>query len=435
MQVFISQYKRLQNIIGVDLFNTILVTGALFLVSFISYILQFYLGRTLSVEGFGDFTALLTIAGILAFVGNVISYATIKMYSELKSANDLPHIKWLFKQTMVYSAFLGLLLGALTIILSSIITDHLNITSNTTVIYFGLHLAVTFVPIFIAVYLQGIFRFVWLSIFIVLSAILRLLFPVAFLSIFYYEPGFVYFGFFLALVLSALFGYIAIQEQLKKVQVQSFGNSSLNTIIKSSLFNGLALFTLTTMISVDIIAVKYYFTPYDAGIYSGVVTLGKVIIFGAGTVATVMFPKAAFVNKNYIAFKSVLKKFGLIQILFVLAGAGTFILFPQFITHALFGEKFNNSVPYLRLYSIFGALYVLSNFMVLVLVALGEKKFTLFVPFFLLIQILGILFYHNSLSQIILVGIVSILLLLVFVIFNILIVLKNLSKKESLNVS
>lgn len=435
MQVFLSQYKRLQNIIGVDLFNTILVTGALFLVSFISYILQFYLGRTLSVEGFGDFTALLTIAGILAFVGNVISYATIKMYSELKSANDLPHIKWLFKKTMAYSAFFGLLLGILAIIFSSIITDHLNITSNTTVIYFGLHLAVTFVPIFVAVYLQGTFRFVWLSLFIVLSAILRLLFPVAFLSIFSYEPGYVYFGFFLALLLGALFGYIAIQKQLKDVQVQSFSNSSLNTIIKSSLFNGLALFTLTTMISIDIIAVKYYFTPYDAGIYSGVVTLGKVIIFGAGTVATVMFPKAAFVNKNYIAFKSVLKKFGLIQILFVLAGAGVFILFPQFITHALFGEKFNNSVPYLRLYSIFGALYVLSNFLVLVLVALGEKKFTLYVPSFLLLQILGILFYHNSLSQIILVGIVSILLLLVFIIFKILKVLGNLSNKESLNVS
>jgi O-antigen/teichoic acid export membrane protein len=425
MSALRNLYSKYQLLFGSDLVNTVIVTGALFIVSFLAYLLQFYLGRTLTVEGFGDFTVLLSLAGILAFVGNVIGYAVVKVYSELSAQEEYSKIKWLFFKTIKYSSILGVLFGLVSILLSSVITNILNIQSINTVLFFGLHLIFIFSPVYVAVFLQGTSRFVWFSAFVVIAALLRLIFPIIFVQTISNDPENVYLGFFVGLVISLLFGFLVARHFLLKGVSSKVDRSLLHNISKNSIYNGLALLTLTTMISIDLVAVKYYFEPFEAGIYSGVVTLGKIVIFGAGTVATVMFPRAVSVNKDYKAFIILLKKFGVIQVFFAVSMVLLFTLFPSLITHTLFGEKFASSIPYLALYTLFVGLYVLANFAVLSLVALGAKKFSLYMPVFLVIQLIGLVLFHGTLYQIILVNIISLLLLFSFIMFTMYIVLKK----------
>ncbi len=413
--------------------NTLIVTGALFVGSFFSYLLQFYLGRTLSVEGFGDFTVLLSVAGILTFFGNVIGYAVVKIYSELTAKATFSKIRWLFFKSLKYSALLGIFLGALCILLASVIATALNIQSSQTVVAFGLYLTLVFVPIYVAVYFQGTYRFVWFGFFIVLNAFLRFLLPIVFIKLVSSDPSYVFLGILLSQFLVILIGYVvANRVALKNVQSQADAGL-LNNVFKNSIFNGLALFTLTVMISIDVIAVKYFFEPYVAGIYAGVVTLGKIVLFGAGTVATVMFPRAVSVNTDYYGFMSVFKKFGFIQVIFVMGSILIFSLFPSFITHTLFGEKFVSSIPYVAFYTAFISFYVLINFAILALIALGEKKFSLYMPLFLVFQLVGFYLFHKSIFQIIWVDIVSMLLLFVFMLFNIVVVFKRMKGQSTLN--
>ncbi len=432
MSIAKTTYAKLQTVFGVDLLNTLIVTFSLFLASFFSYLLQFYLGRALSIEGFGDFTVLLSVAGIITFFGNVIGYAVVKMYSELATQNSIGKIKWLFSKTIRYAGLIGVFLGILCFLFANSIVEFFNILSVLTVVYFGLYLTLAFVPIYVAVFFQGTYRFIWFSFFIVVSALLRLIVPVVFTQFIAAEVSSVYLAFFISQLLSIFIGYIVASKHVLKVVETEADNFLFHNILKTSLFNGLALFTLTTMISIDVIVVKYLFDPYTAGIYSGVITLGKIILFGAGTVATVMFPRAVSVNKDYIGFKSLFKKFGLIQIVFVFVSLCLFSLFPSLITHTLFGEKFTSSIPYVAGYALFVCLYVLINFVILALIALEEKKFSLYMPVFLFLQLLGFSILHDSLYQIIWVNIISMLLLLVFVALNMLSVFRRLKGQPKL---
>ena len=430
MELIKKLFLSLQSKLGQDLFNTLLVTGALFTASFFSYLLQFFLGRTLPVEEFGNFTALLSLVSILTFFGTVVGYSLVKIFSELNSVNQQGKIKWLFYEIIKYSTVAGLFLGFICILFSSQIEQALKISGSTTIIIFGLYLVFSFVPIYLAVFFQGVYRLVWFSVFLVGSSLIRLLVPSLFVVLVQPSASVVYFGLLIGQLLTILLGVgIAKFACLQSENIEK-DKAVTSQLFKDSFFNGLALLTLTIMIAIDVIAVKFFFTPYLAGIYSGVVTMGKIIVFGAGAVATVMFPRAVMVKNDYVGYKNGVTKFFILQIIFVLGSLFFFVAFPEAITHLLFGPRYEESIQYIPLYSVFVGFYVLINFTILALIAIGEKRFSLFMPLFLIVQCVGFYLFHSDINQVLIVNVVSMLLLFAFMVFNVVKVIDRL-KNES----
>jgi O-antigen/teichoic acid export membrane protein len=131
-------------------------------------------------------------------------------------------------------------------------------------------------------------------------------------------------------------------------------------------------FGLMLLNNLDMILVKNFFTPEIAGYYAGTVTLGKLLLFSAGIVTTVMFPQISALYAKKDNTNKKFKEFLILQLVFVVATAAIFVVFPRLITQLFFGKSFLPSAQFLPSFSIFISLYVLINFMVMYFLAINQ---------------------------------------------------------------
>ena len=166
--------------------------------------------------------------------------------------------------------------------------------------------------------------------------------------------------------------------------------------------------------NIDIILVKHFFAPQQAGLYAAIALVGRVVYLACWSVVSAMFPIAAGEREHEP------RSFLLVPLLLVAAIGGTFVtvsaLFPHPIMHILFGSGFHSATEsLLAWYAACTALYALS--MTLMTYEMSRKIANtawLQLAFGLLV-IAGISRFHASMLQVIHVQIALRLLLLVLV--------------------
>jgi len=121
----------------------------------------------------------------------------------------------------------------------------------------------------------------------------------------------------------------------------------------------------------------------------------------------------------------------MLLILVLVVGVTCYQIFPQIITNLFFGKAFENSVKYLPLFSVFVALYVLINFLVMFFLAIDKKKVGFLLLPGIVIQYIALNFFHDSLWEVINVNIVvSVLILIILSVYFYFSVSNNLKKKD-----
>jgi O-antigen/teichoic acid export membrane protein len=92
--------------------------------------------------------------------------------------------------------------------------------------------------------------------------------------------------------------------------------------------------------NVDILMVKHYFAPNDAGIYAAVALVGRLLYFATWSVTSAMFPISAG-----SAAESDSRRVLVVPLLFVAAMSTIFVVFlasfPGFVIRTLFGSDFH----------------------------------------------------------------------------------------------
>jgi len=174
----------------------------------------------------------------------------------------------------------------------------------------------------------------------------------------------------------------------------------------------------TSLTNMDLILVKKYFPPIEAGYYAGTITLGKIILFGVGAVTTVMFPKVVALYTKKENFYPKLKSLLTILVGLLIISVGFYSIFPGIVTRMFFGKGFENSIRYLPAFSIVVALYVLINFFTSFFLAIEKRKVAFFLIPGVLMQYVLINFFHSSLFEVIkidiFVCIITLTLLLIY---------------------
>lgn len=111
----------------------------------------------------------------------------------------------------------------------------------------------------------------------------------------------------------------------------------------------------------DIILVKHFYEPEDAGLYAAMALIGRIVYFGTWTVVTLLFPIVVKLEKegkdHTLYFLGGLAVVGLIAAGIVLFS----YLFPELMVNILFGEAYISIAPLLWKYALATALFALSN--------------------------------------------------------------------------
>ena len=99
------------------------------------------------------------------------------------------------------------------------------------------------------------------------------------------------------------------------------------------------ILTRTFLYTADVIVVKHFFSPTDAGLYSGVSTVARIIFYITGPVCIVLLPTVKL--KNHLKEnKKYLNKALLITFVLGTAALLFFLVLPSLSVKMLVGSKF-----------------------------------------------------------------------------------------------
>ncbi len=391
--------------------GTLIVTVGSFLGSVFSYLLQLFLGRNLTVAQYGLFNALLSLSVIISVFNGALSTSLIKAVSELKAHEHYGVITKLFRQLSLLALAGGMVFFLLILLFRHSFAKFLHTGESTLFIIFGVYIGITLLGIIAPAFLQGLLRFKAYAFWLVLTSVLRFLFPVLLVFV-----GFEVKGVFLGIAFSVICSYLAAAFLLRRDFQEGFTDKLHRYYKKILIFAGPVLFVhlgLTILNNADVVLVKHYFDADLAGIYSGTVTLGKILLFGAGTVGVVMYPQIAAAYARKEDYYAKIKPFLLLQTAVVVLGLVAFVFFPKVLTLTMFGSRYLDSVEYLPGFSVFIAFYILANFLTLFFLAIEKVKVFVLHISAVILQLVLIATYHADLNQVIFMNVaVSGLLLL-----------------------
>ena len=164
--------------------------------------------------------------------------------------------------------------------------------------------------------------------------------------------------------------------------------------------------------SADVLLVKYYFTPDQAGIFAKAAMVARMAFFLPGPVCSAMFPKVTSVGGSSRASRHTLYK---AMVLTGLIGGGigvACLIFPNLLLRLLVREVQPGQVDVLRAMVL--ALAPLTLIMVLMNFELAQRRFRIMLPLTLCAAgyLLGVWWWHATLLHVVAVlGVVSTLAL------------------------
>ncbi len=253
-------------------------------------------------------------------------------------------------------------------------------------------------------FLKGSLRFFWAAVVLLSEAASKLLYAIVLTYAGF--PELAYLSIPLSLMTAALFGFLVIwnmrasvpqseiRERLTEKEITQFPFkfffSSMATSVSTIIF-----------LSVDVLLVKHFFGPVEAGQYALLSLVGKMVFF-LGSLPTVFM--VTFVSRNDGLKKS---SKGVLTAIFlaVLALTGlaflVFGLFGFLTAPVLFGLKAVAIVQWLPLYTLSIALFTLGNVIVVYHLAKRHYAFSLAAFLLALSMVAGLWLDHDEFSDVV----------------------------------
>jgi len=372
-----------------------------------NFFFHLMMSRMLDVKTFGEFEALISLMYIISVPAATLMTMVTKYSSEFHAADEKEKIGLLFTRFTKVLLFWGIVLFVLFALASPLIAQFLKLDSFWPVVILGTIILVSFLEAINGGILNGLQKFFAMSVLGGVTVLLKITFAFVFIKLAFELSGAI--G---ALSLAIIVGYF-INLSVVRRSVK-FGKGEL-TGIKEMFFylfpTFVILLCLVFYYSIDVVLVKYFFSPELAGQYGAVSIIGRIIFFVTGAVVAVMFPMLAKAKKDRSHHK-LFRNTAIIIFGVSLIGVVGYFLFPKLIITILVGSKYHTITPYIGWFGLAMLFYALIN--MLSRYFLANKNFKSLYIFVsgLVLQVALICFFHSSLAQIVLMMNISLFVIL-----------------------
>jgi O-antigen/teichoic acid export membrane protein len=371
---------------------------------------QLYMVRNLSPIDYGVLNSLFSILMIVSIPSGTLQTVVTKFIATFHATNHPEKIGFLLRSFVKKIAVISLVVSLILILGSRGISSFLQITSPLLVVTLGI---ITFFSIILPLTqggLQGLQRFGYLGLTMITNSGLKLLLGVLFVSI-----GFRVLGAIGALAISTFFALLLSFSILTVVlprplllipeSLQLESNNPDPEINFSEIYRYFypvitVFFCFMILTNIDVVLVKHFFKPLEAGYYSIAQMVGKIILFLPVAITMVIFPKASKLHTQGKDTSHFLKK-GLLYIGAV-CGTGALIcfLFPDLIIKLLTGKENLHCIPLVRIFSVAMTFFALVYLLLFYHLSIHRLDFIYSLVLLTLLHIIGIILFHESLSQV-----------------------------------
>jgi O-antigen/teichoic acid export membrane protein len=294
------------------------------------------MGRALSPEQYGVLASMIGLIFVAAIPMDAIRAAFAHFVARLSSAGQAGDARALVRSWMAGITRLSLPLAVVAILFSGPLARFFLLEGRAPIVVVLLILSVSpYVPVLTGS-LQGLQAFGWMAVhqhswtafrFLIGGALVLWVSPLA-------VWGLV--GHLLAAFVSIGFGFIGLSRSASRAPVSGRPLPVLRPYFLRSL---VVLAGFGVLMNADIILVKHFFPPHDAGLFARAATIGRAVIFLPLPIALAMFPKVASrgpvsAESRRLLFKALRLAGGI-----VLGGNLLCTAFPQVPLWILFGDR------------------------------------------------------------------------------------------------
>ena len=387
---------------------TLLVGTAV--VSVINLVYNIVLARLLGAAGFGHAVSVYTLLMLLSAVTLSFQFVCAKFVAKNISF-DTKSAVYSFLHRRSWQT--GAVIGTALVLASHSIAAYLNLPSASLITILGIGTAF-YIPLGVRRgLLQGVYDFRRLSINFVIEGVVKLGASLALLAMHLGVEGVV-----TAISISVVFAYLIAGPPSELT-------AAPKTQVPESLFEGIQaiVFFVGQVIinNVDILLVKHFFAPAQAGLYAAIAVVGRVVYMSSWSVVSSMFPVSAGVRRGDASGRAVVVTPLLLVVGISLCSLLGLWLLPNVVWRGLFGVGFQlgiadgySTLP--MLYVAATSIYCLS--VVLITYEMSRKIANtgwLQLAFSAAIAI-GIYVFHSTLHQVIMVQLVLMTALLACVV-------------------
>lgn len=375
-----------------------LVFVASMLVNVCGYLYHAGTSRILGVEEYGTLYALISILPIAGIPAGILSTVIVKFAAEFRALQDESHLHALIvRLTLWIGALAGIVIVVATIFQKAIGT-FLNVPARLIVPTAVLIGIILLLPSLRAV-LQGTQDFIQFAI----SASIEGVFKAA-MGITLALTGARLFGaisgFALGSFCALIYTWAILQKRYGKVQSAPL-RIDWRRVLQTLWGAGVLTITMSLLSNADVLMVKHFMSPTQAGLYAAASLGGKILLFVVGFVPLVLLPKAADRNtRGQNPIPSLLSALGALAA-FSVVGLALFFYAPTLVLHSLVGTQFFAASRLLFQYGL--AMVFLAAMVLVANYKIALHRFDFAIPFIVVTigELAAIFYYHPSLSAVI----------------------------------
>jgi O-antigen/teichoic acid export membrane protein len=367
-------------------------------VAFLNYVFHPVLGRLLSPADFGDVQALIALIAQSAIIFGAFSMVAVNVTINTEN----PHERDAIISELQKIAFWIIGIAFVFLLLSiSELKSFFNFSTIYPLIGLAIILPISSMTTFRNAFLQGSGRFKHLSFSGVVSSLGRLVFAVGAILL-----GMGVFGATLGIVLAnialLLYLYYQTKDSLhlgEKTNIHILEKGSIKKELKYGVLVFFATCLVTLYYTSDVLIVKHYFSGVDAGLYSGISAIAKILYFALAPGAVVLLSSVK-IKQSFTENSLALKKSLGISLFVGIVGLFTFYLFSDIIVSLMIGQKYASFAHFLPKAGLVMLLTAIINVFIFYFLAL--RRF-----FLITVSLVGMLFMglillrsHSSINSV-----------------------------------
>ena len=362
-----------------------------------NYVYHVFMSRSLGPVEYGEFQSLLAIFMIVAIPVSAIQMVAARFTSRFLALQDpgqIPRILKVILKGLFYVGGGGLICY---LYLSGRIAEYLKISSIIPVIIVGVALLLTlFVPVGLGI-LQGAQRFPILALGIFGPTLSRLVSGIVLVVLGYGVNGAVGAS-AVAAFIGILIAFLPLRPVFKNKPQKMVNIGKEVAQYSMPVMSALLLFSLMTYI--DMVLVKHYFTPQEAGYYGAASLVGKAFLFIPMAFIMVMFPQTAHQHTIQEDAYPLLKRTLAMGMFFCIAGVICCFFLAHYLVLFLFGKEYLSIVPLIKYFGL--AISPLAMVNVFINFNLARQRYFFLIPLviFTAVEIIFIQIFHERLGEI-----------------------------------
>jgi len=377
--------------------NIILVFLGASVVNIFNLFYQLLIAHRMSGPDFAGFNTLLAILALISAPLSTLQTGVAKYTAEFNAQNQVKKAQALISHLLRMILPLSIITFVVFCLLSSFLMDKLKIPSLLTGYILALLLGLSWIgPVFSGIF-QGFELFKWLVSLAIIGGALKLIFAFVFINL-----GFNIAGALGAFVVSGLIGlaisffplknYLSFVPGLDQINFKAFFLYLVPVAV--------SLFCFMSLVNLDMVLVKYIFSPLQAGFYSLAQMVGKIFLFLPVAINIVMFPKAAGLNVRNMDTNSTLRRSLLYACCLCIAANIGYNLFPAFTLKVLTGKAFGESVILGRLFGVSMSFFTLLLILINYFLSIKDLRFIKYLVLSSLLQPLAIFIFHKTIMHV-----------------------------------